>query len=429
MASNVIQLPPRPRQDTAEPEPLAFYVRVGRNDHAELLELMASGERGICGLVIEAQNLTRHRELMAETTRQGFHLVLNPKTQPMALVGGHSPTLAALPWGLDRHHRPIDFEGDEGKSRAAQIVEMAVDNKFGQILGPTHLLTGPNDTWLRHDIDMMVWTAEQIKASTAEIDLIYPLGVALDVLRNRAERQALVAALADAPCDAIWLKIENFGDDASGDKTTAYIDACRDFHERGVPVVGDHVGGLPGLGALAFGAVGGIAHGVTMLQNFSASGWRRPRTPSQGGGPVRRVYLPSLDILLKPEVAQALLTSSQRVRARCGCRDTHCCPHGVSDMISRPARHALYQRAREIEMLSGTPQSIRAAHYLDERVRRVSDDVASIAGLSSLTPELRDRFRKKQGGVARFRQAMAHLAQLSTPETVAVVPARRRTGG
>ena len=300
---------------------------------------------------------------------------------------------------------------------------MAVDNKFSQILGPTHLLTGPNDTWLRHDIDMMVWTAEQIKASTAEIDLIYPLGVALDVLRNRAERQALVAALADAPCDAIWLKIENFGDDASGDKTTAYIDACRDFHERGVPVVGDHVGGLPGLGALAFGAVGGIAHGVTMLQNFSASGWRRPRTPSQGGGPVRRVYLPSLDILLKPEVAQALLTSSQRVRARCGCRDTHCCPHGVSDMISRPARHALYQRAREIEMLSGTPQSIRAAHYLDERVRRVSDDVASIAGLSSLTPELRDRFRKKQGGVARFRQAMAHLAQLSTPETVAVVPA------
>ena len=90
MASNVIQLPPRPRQDTAEPEPLAFYVRVGRNDHAELLELMASGERGICGLVIEAQNLTRHRELMAETTRQGFHLVLDPKTQPMALVGSAS---------------------------------------------------------------------------------------------------------------------------------------------------------------------------------------------------------------------------------------------------------------------------------------------------------------------------------------------------
>lgn len=289
-------------------------------------------------------------------------------------------------------------------------------------------MSGPNDPWLRRDIDMMVWTAERIKATGADVELIYPLAIPIEVLRSRAERRALIAALADAPCQAIWLKIENFGDDASGDKTAAYIDACRDFHERRIPVVGDHVGGLPGLAALAFGAVGGIAHGVTMLQNFNASNWRRPRTPSKGG-PVRRVYLPSLDILLKPEVAQSLLASSQRVRARCGCRDTHCCPHGVPDMIARPARHALHQRAREIETLSGTPQSIRASRYLDERVRRVSDDVASVAGFSSLAPELRERLTKKQGQMARFRQAMAHLAQLPSSETVAAAPPRRQTGG
>ena len=48
-----------------------------------------------------------------------------------------------------------------------------------------------------------------------------------------------------------------------GEKAAAYIEACRDFHKQGIPVIGDHVGGLPGLAALAFGAVGGIAHGVT----------------------------------------------------------------------------------------------------------------------------------------------------------------------
>jgi len=428
MASNVIRLPVGPRQEPHEPDPLGFFVRVGYNDHREVLDLIASGEQGICGLVIAAQNVTRHRELIGEAGHRGLHLILDPKTQPMALPGGHTETLAALPWGLPRCHRPSDFDDNAGRDRAASIVKMAVDCGCTQVLGPTHLLTGVNDPWLRRDINMMCRVAGEIEAASGKLDLIYSLAVPLEGLRRRIERQALISAIADAPCQAIWLKTENFGDDASGDKTTTYIEACRDFHDRGLPVIGDHVGGLPGLAALAFGAVGGIAHGVTMLQNFNASNWRRPRTPSNGG-PVRRVYLPSLDVLLKPKVAKSLLASSQRVRARCGCRDTHCCPQGVPDMIARPARHALYQRAREIETLSGTPQSVRAARYLDERVRRVSDDVASIARFSNLAPELRERFTKKQGEVSRLRSAMAHLAELPSPESVAAAPPRRRSGG
>jgi hypothetical protein len=166
-------------------------------------------------------------------------------------------------------------------------------------------------------------------------------------LRNSAERRHIIAALADAPCDAIWLKVENFGDDATAEKVAAYIDACRDFHERGLPLVGDHIGGLPGLGALAFGAVGGIAHGVTMQQNFKASGWRQP--PVKGkGGPSWRVYIPQLDLLLRRNAAQRLFAASPKINAICGCRDTHCCPHGPRDMLDHPARHAIYQRVREI---------------------------------------------------------------------------------
>jgi hypothetical protein len=98
------------------------------------------------------------------------------------------------------------------------------------------------------------------------------------------------------------LKVENFGGDATGEKLAAYTEACRDFHGLGIPVVGDHVGGLPGLGALAFGAVGGIAHGVTMQQNFAASSWRRPRL-KRSGGPGWRIYIPQLDLLLKSNMA------------------------------------------------------------------------------------------------------------------------------
>ena len=224
----------------------------------------------------------------------------------MGLPGSHTSSLAALPWGLERHHLVADFTKAEGQERARQIVEFALSNGFTQLLGPSHLLSGANDPWLRRDIETMASSAKHIEAAGNAIDLIYSLAVPIDVLRNRSERQALVAAIADAPCDAIWLKIENFGDDATGEKTAAYIEMCQDFHDRGVPLVSDYAGGLPGIAGLAFGAVGGIAHGVTMNQNFKASSWRRPPTRS-GGGQTWRVYFQQLDMLMKPPVANPFL--------------------------------------------------------------------------------------------------------------------------
>ncbi|MGH6796522.1 MAG: hypothetical protein ACREDH_15300 [Methylocella sp.] len=271
---------------------------------------------------------------------------------------------------------------------------------------------------------MMNWTRDHIANSGTDIGLVYSLALPMNVLRQLADRRAVISAISGTRCDAIWLKVENFGDHATGEKMAAYIDACRDFHECGVPVVGDHVGGLPGLGVPAFGAVGGIAHGVTLQQAFKTSNWRQPRSP-QRGGVSWRVYIPQLDVLLKPRVAEKLLGTSPRIKALCGCRDTHCCPHGARDMIDRPARHAMYQRAREVERLSAVPQSIRAEHYLNESVRRVSDVVASVAATSGMDDELQQSLRKKQGEVGRLRETIAHLVDGANTASVSLMPPRR----
>ena len=63
MSGNVIHLP-RPPSQRPGLDGLGFYVRAGRNDHNTLLELLATGEEGIFGLVIDAQNAARHRELI-----------------------------------------------------------------------------------------------------------------------------------------------------------------------------------------------------------------------------------------------------------------------------------------------------------------------------------------------------------------------------
>jgi hypothetical protein len=69
MSGNVIHLP-RPRAQRPGPEGLGFYVRAGRNDHVALLDLLATGEEGIFGLVIDAQHADRHRELITEARRR-----------------------------------------------------------------------------------------------------------------------------------------------------------------------------------------------------------------------------------------------------------------------------------------------------------------------------------------------------------------------
>ena len=311
--SNVVSLP-RPSAMRSRPDPLGFFVRVGFNDHLELLDLIATGERGIFGFVIEAHYFSRHRELITEARRRGFDVILDPKTQPMALPYGHTATLGSLPWGGERYHRLADFDVRAGRDKAARIIDFALANNFTQVLGPTHLLSGANDPWLRRDIATMGLTADEIAKSGKKVGLLYPLALPMAVFRNGEERRVILGAMADAPYDSIWVKIENFGDSATGEKTAAYIEACRDLHDRQVPIVGDHIGGLPGLGALAHGGLGGMAHGVTMQQRFSAANWRRP-SEVRSGGSSWRVYIPGLDLLLKPAAAADFL-NSPRLKAK-----------------------------------------------------------------------------------------------------------------
>ena len=54
--------------------PAWLFVLVGRSDHREMPDLIASGEPGICGFVIDASNASRYRELIPEAGDQALHL-------------------------------------------------------------------------------------------------------------------------------------------------------------------------------------------------------------------------------------------------------------------------------------------------------------------------------------------------------------------
>ena len=181
------------------------------------------------------------------------------------------------------------------------------------------------------------------------------------------------------------------------------------------------------MGLLAFGAVGGISHGVTMLEGFKPASWRRPSNSDQGGGLPIRVYIPNLDLLLKPADAAAFLRTNSRVHSQFGCHDTHCCPKGVPDMLQHPFRHFVSQRSGQVQEMSATPATVRVQTYLDNQVRFVSDNVAAAAGFELLSETLRKGLTQKQKRMSRFRLAIANLAEANPIGEPALVPLDRKT--
>lgn len=422
--SNVIQLP-RPRVLRPPAHQFGLYFRVGWNQHVDLMEVLAAGEHKFHGLIVDAGSATRHEELVQCALSLGLDVALDPKTHPMALPGGYTDSMADLPWGPTRPHSISDFAPGKDVEIAKSLVDFSVQNRFTQLLGPTHILSGVNDPWLRSDLRTFNHVKREIEQAGTPIQLLYPLTVPIKVLRDKAERAALVAAISDAPMDALWLRIENFGSDATGDKTTSYIDAARDFHQLGIPIVADFVGGVSSVGLLAFGAVGGIAQGITLFEGYKISHWKKPRREGRGGMPSTRIHLSGLDMHLPLAEADAFLRSSTRTRAAFGCTDTHCCPGGVSDMLNNPMKHLVHQRSNLIEKVAQMPESLRADKFVGEFVRPVADNVSAAASLGAISAEMRKRLLKKQKAVGLFRDALENFAKTDSIRSAAEVPLKR----
>jgi hypothetical protein len=191
-----------------------------------------------------------------------------------------------------------------------------------------------------------------------------------------------------------------------------------------MPVIGDHVGGLVGLGLLAFGAVGGIAHGVTMQERFDATNWRRVAESKNAWSMPKRVYVHDLDLMLKPDEARLLLEGVSRARSLFGCRDRHCCPRGIQDMLENPARHFLYRRLQDIAGLSQTPESLRAQIFL-ERLRPMTDRALSAANINWSHETMARKTRDQRKRLDGFRVAFSHQADAVPPRSFASVPLRR----
>ena len=420
--------PLTPRLLRPAPDPIGLYFRAGRNDHRPLLDLLAAGESRFFGVVCDPTHVKFQRELVERATERRLDIILDPRTQASATPGGFTSTLGELPWGSGRVHVEDDFRGSGGRRLMGNLARFVAEHGYTQVLSPSHVIRSTADGWWEIDLRCAAELREELdRIGCSRVSVLGSVPITYSMLRNPAERRALIQGLKRSPIEGMWLAVDGVGSGSTSTAVRTYLEAVADFHSLGIPVIADHAGGLSGLAFTAFGGVGALAHGVTHGERFDTAHWRRPRSQQSFGMP-RRVYVPALDMLLKPAEAQKLFAFGRRTTALFGCRDPQCCPRGVTDMLQNPAQHFLRQRIDEISKLSSIPNSLRASRFVEQTLRPITDTVLAAADLDWKEPTMAKRMHEQRLRLDRMRIALGNLAneaQSQANRTVAASPPRR----
>ena len=397
--------------------PLAGFLRVGHTGHRKLMDLQAAGRLPFRRIVFDAAHLGEQVELVKRLKASGCEIVLDPNFAEMATEGRFgSSSIQKLPWAnLDRPWRPDDCDGRRNHNTARALADFAVKVGVDVVLAPTHLLEKASDAWRVIDLRLCEALRRELdQCGGSDIAIDYQLITTSALLKDSVHRQTLAADLASMPIENVWIRASGFGATATGAGTRHFIEAARGFHELGRPLVVDMAGGFAALGAAAFGAVGGISHGVGQQETFKAADWRKP--PSGGGGASARAYVHELDRYFKDDQLQAIF-GAKGGRSRFGCNDTNCCPHGGEDMIESSHAHFLTQRHRQLDDLSKAPELRRAEHFLLRHLDPAIRSARHAARLKIADEKVMAAVNDAKVRLVRLRDALADLHETGDSET------------
>ena len=419
-----------PRAVRAAPEPLGWYLRPSYVDHRAIADAVASGSVGVYGVVFDPVYQARHSELRDLMAERSFDAILDPRTQELGSPGGFNRRLSTLPWGSDRPHRPEDF-GEVGARRVADgMAQFVPEKRYSAVLAPTHYIQSANSPWLDVDARLTVLLRQYLdRADAKNIPIFYSLAVSYEVFRSADERGAIIERLADLPIECLWMRVSQ-----SGPLTHAavrnLVKGAAEFHSLQVPLVGDMMGGLRGLSALAFGALGGICHGVTQKEAFNGSSLMRPANGGKKGFTwPTRTYVAPLGVHLTKDEATAFFAAHSS-KSRFGCRVKECCPKSWKDMVDNPVRHSLVQRSLEVQRLSNVPEQHRAQRFLEETVRPATDAAVFSESLSFDGQEhLAKRMSENRKSLERLRVGLGRFVEESRVVSFSPIPRRRAARG
>lgn len=423
--------------------PVAAFLRIG-DAHKRFADIVAGGVPAQ-RVVVEGSRLKHQKESLASLKAAGAEIVLDTEAAELASPRKHVGHAAKSPWALPAGAGPVSFQVWSGPRRhdiLRQIAETAVTAGADVVLAPAHFLAGDDARrWLLLDAGLcrdLRTALDRVGGSFIAID--YPLIVSREVLADANLRGAILAGVGALPIDNVWLRLANFGADATPAAVVRYLGLAKGLHNLGKPLVGDHLGGLPGMAALAFGSLAGIALGLTDQQRFDASGWFQEREPKPEGAAFgRKTRIAPTGLFKSLTPGEITLLAEARAGARlCGCNDRACCPHGLKDLLQDPRRHAARQLTSSLAALERVPDLRRPSYFVGEplaKVRRTARQVsclrpsatdAAAAGID--VPALMKRLVDHADQVDRLGEALHQYEERDGRSMPRAVAARWRGG-
>lgn len=429
---------PFPLTASAKPR-FAHFVRIGEA-HKRLADLHASGRLPADRVVVEASRLRYQKELIEAIRDDGAEIVLDSEVAELAAPGKFKGHSRHAPWALCAQGQPLGpehFKPNATSDVVGQVARLAVETHANTVLALTHNLGDPTFlNWLAVDGGTCARLRDALdREGGKHISIDYPVIAPHTLLNDSAFRGELAKVIADLPVDYIWVRASGLGADSGPLTMKRYLSAMAGLHNLGKPIVADQLGGLPGLSAMAFGAVSGVALGIGERERFDARAWYRPRPKRKDDdrfGRAVRVGIPGLGRSATIKELE-LLASARGGRPLIACGDRRCCLHGLEDMIADPRRHAAYQIFSQIRALEEVPHLNRERYFLNGPMTDAARLARNINKLkpSELEAELRNidlpklkkRFHDYSEKMEKFQSTLEAVYEARNDDTPRARPA------
>lgn len=311
---------------------------------------------------------------------------------------------------------PDHFRKGSATDTIGTMARFAVEHRFSTILAPAHYLTDPaHSDWLAIDREACLRLRSVLdREGGGHIAIDYPVILPHVTLNDASTRGSIVAALADLPIDNMWVRASGLGPDAGPLTVRRYLSAISALHNLGKPVIADHLGGLVGMAALAFGAVSGVAQGIAERERFDAGSWHKPPPPRSEDaefGRAVRVAIPGLHRSATLNELAVLASAKNGLRL-IACGDRSCCLHGYTDMVSDPRRHAAHQMFTALASLEAVPDLRRETYFLSGPMTDADRLARQVRQLRPSAVEANRRGVDSAALISRFEQHSRRMEQL-----------------